>query len=158
MDTLTLISCSARQEVVVLKLIHEQISYLVITRLFQYLKKKNISQSIKCIKKVCQDCLQCAELKSKYYQKRISIRIHPTKSFEKMNTTLKDHLHQIQKTSTSSLQWMNIQSSPLHSSVRIWVLILSSPYLFKYWWYVNTGVSSILTEGLNFSRKNFSNI
>ena len=80
------------QSPIILKIIHAQLCHPGVTRLFHFVKTKNLPYSTDEVKKVCSNCRICAELKPKFYKPDSSTLIQSIRPMEWVNINFKGPL------------------------------------------------------------------
>ena len=88
---------SVPQSPIILKIIHAQLCHPGVTRLFRFVKTKNLPYYTDEVKKVCSNCRICAELKPKFYKPDSSTLIWSIRPMERVNIDFKGPLHSVSR-------------------------------------------------------------
>ena len=83
-DTLPCSICSALSNKYSLEEIHEGLWHAWVTRLLQYVCSKNLPFSTDEVRKVCNTCQVCAEIKPQFYKKRDDVLIKAINPIEQL--------------------------------------------------------------------------
>jgi transposase InsO family protein len=77
--------CGAVPKKLSLELIHKHLCHPGISRLYHYVRHKNLSYSVDDIRKVCRECPSCSELKPRFLKTSSTNLIKATRSFERIS-------------------------------------------------------------------------
>ncbi|KRX34352.1 Pro-Pol polyprotein [Trichinella murrelli] len=79
--------------------LHDKLCHPGITRLYHFVRSKNLPYSIQEVRQVVTDCRTCAEMKPRFYQPETATLIKATQPFERLNIDFKGPLpgHQNQR-------------------------------------------------------------
>ena len=92
-DALTRATCSAvRSPTSMLDDIHKQLCCPGITRLWHYVRVKNLPYSLENVKKTCSRCETCAEIKPQFYSAGHNVLIKATQPMERLSIDFKGPL------------------------------------------------------------------
>ncbi|KRY87956.1 Pro-Pol polyprotein [Trichinella pseudospiralis] len=82
-----------------LQQLHDKLCHPGITRLYHFVRSKNLPYSIQEVRQVVTDCRTCAEMKPRFYQPETATLIKATQPFERLNIDFKGPLpgHQNQR-------------------------------------------------------------
>ncbi|KRX75491.1 Retrovirus-related Pol polyprotein from transposon 17.6 [Trichinella sp. T6] len=82
-----------------LQQLHDKLCHTGITRLYHFVRSKNLPYSIQEVRQVVTDCRTCAEMKPRFYQPETATLIKATQPFERLNIDFKGPLpgHQNQR-------------------------------------------------------------
>ena len=72
--------------------VHESLSHPGVTRLYHFVKSKNLPYSIDEVRKVINSCKVCAESKPRFYKGNPGQLIKATMPFERLNIDFKGPL------------------------------------------------------------------
>lgn len=84
-DTLSRVCSAVRSNSVSLEEIHASLCHPGITRLYHFVKIKNLAFSLEDVKKVCSQCIACSELKPKFFKPPASNLIRAMRPFDRVS-------------------------------------------------------------------------
>ena len=70
--------------------IHETLEHLGITRLWHFIRSKNLSYLLSEVKQTCQNCNTCAEIKPRFYRKPTETLILATQPWQRISLDFKE--------------------------------------------------------------------
>ena len=88
-DALSRAVCGSMHSTDSLKQLHESLCHPGVTRLFHFVKTKNLPFSLDDLKSITQRCSDCAQLKPKFYSPCTSPLIKATQPFERLSMDFK---------------------------------------------------------------------
>ncbi|KRY84767.1 Retrovirus-related Pol polyprotein from transposon 17.6, partial [Trichinella pseudospiralis] len=75
-----------------LQQLHDKLCHPGITRLYHFVRSKNLPYSIREVRQVVSDCRTCAEMKPRFYQPETATLIKATQPFKRLNVDFKGPL------------------------------------------------------------------
>ena len=92
-DALTRVSCSATVgKLPMLDEIHKELCCPVITRMWHFVRVKNLPYSLEDVKRSCRDCETCAEVRPNFFRVPHNTLIRATQPMERLNLDFKGPL------------------------------------------------------------------
>ena len=92
-DTLTRAFCaSVSKAESKLDILHKELCCPGVTRLWHYVRQKNLPYSLEDVKSCCRNCVTCAEVKPQFYKPEGNVLIKATQPMERLNIDFKGPL------------------------------------------------------------------
>ena len=86
------ISSSVYSNIDKLKELHISLSHPGVTRMYHFVKNRNLPFSIEDVRKINNNCKECAEIKPRFFKPEVSHLIKATQPFERLNIDFKGPL------------------------------------------------------------------